>query len=500
MLDNQPLLLYADEDGRVMNHEFLLPAARSGSWLTDVQPDEWIPLPHGATLTWLPGTRAVGMDPDSGEWRRLPDDCYAVGALLPQGFTRLLLPGYTKRKDSVPVRQHGSASADNPPAPRRPSPENEASQGSSQGPSQGSSQGPSRTGSTDTWDTATAVSAAPAESSPAAGGGDAVTLPLFGYTAVGWRDGEFVVAAHRTADPEPWDPTQVSEAQVEQAVAKMLALHPDNRLFRHLAGCALEYGCMTAKNTFLARSEGALPVSSTCNAGCVGCISEQPDDAPFPSPQTRLQFWPTPDELADVMLTQIGANPQAIVSFGQGCEGEPTTRALHIVQAIRRVREQTDAGYININTNAGMTKGIRAIVDAGLDLMRVSTISAIDAHYNAYYKPRGYDLQNVAASLCYARDHGVYTSINYLVFPGVTDREEEVEAMVTFLQNTGVQLVQMRNLNIDPEYYLERILPQRGDLLGMAAVMEIFQEECPGLRIGSYTQVPPMDWPRRSRR
>ena len=47
--------------------------------------------------------------------------------------------------------------------------------------------------------------------------------------------------------------------------------------------------------------------------------------------------------------------------------------------------------------------------------MRVSTISALDDHYNAYYKPRGYTLKNVEKSLRYATDKGVITSINYLV-------------------------------------------------------------------------------------
>ena len=48
-----------------------------------------------------------------------------------------------------------------------------------------------------------------------------------------------------------------------------------------------------------------------------------------------------------------------------------------------------------------------------------------------------------------------YTSINYLVFPGVTDREEEIEAMIEFVRRTGFKLIQLRNLNIDPESYLE---------------------------------------------
>jgi len=155
------------------------------------------------------------------------------------------------------------------------------------------------------------------------------------------------------------------------------------------------------------------------------------------------------------------------------------------------VREKTDLGYININTNAGLTDHIRAIVDAGLDLMRVSTISAIDEHYNAYYMPRGYTLRNVEKSLRYAADQGVYTSINYLVFPGVSDREEEIEAMIGFARRTGLKLIQLRNLNIDPESYLELIPKARGEALGMARMIDIFREELPDVAIGSYTHVPP---------
>ncbi|OFW77945.1 MAG: radical SAM protein [Alicyclobacillus sp. RIFOXYA1_FULL_53_8] len=412
-----PRLLYANSQGEVMNHDHLLPTGRSGPYLTDIESTEWIPLPAGATLTWLPGTRVVGVHPESGEMVQLDESSYAVGALLPQGFTRLLVPGYVKRKN-------------------------------------------------------------------------APTLPLFGYTAVGWQDDKFVVAAHQSDNPELWNPLHATDDAVQAAVEQMLRAHPENRLFEHLSHCALTYGCLTAKNTFLGRLEGALPVSSTCNAGCVGCISEQPEDAPFPSPQTRLTFRPTADEMFDVMLTHVRNNRNGIISFGQGCEGEPVTRWPDMVKAIRKLREVTQDGYVNLNTNAGMTKGVQAIVDAGLDLMRVSTISALDDHYNAYYNPRGYSVRDVAASLRYAADNGVYTSINYLVFPGVTDREEEAVAMAAFLRDTGVKLVQMRNLNIDPEYYLEKIPAQQGELLGMLGVMEYLQQEVPGLVIGSYTHLP----------
>lgn len=410
-------LVYADKNGRIFDDPDILPLGRTGDLLTEIFEEELIPLPEGATLVSLPGTKAVGIDKKSGQTITVPGGVTAVGALLPQGFTRLLLPGYVKREGAEP-------------------------------------------------------------------------LPLFGYTAVVWKDGNFYAAADMTdAGNERWNPLNFQN--IEQAVQKMLNKHPDNRIYQHLSRCSLEYGCLTSQNTFLSRWEGALPVSSTCNAGCVGCISEQPENSLFPSPQVRMNFRPTVEEMVEVMVNHLQTSEDAIISFGQGCEGEPSTRGIDIAEAIRRTRVATKRGYININTNAGLTPMIREIVDAGLDLMRISTISAIPEHYNAYYRPRGYGIEDVASSARYAADKGVYTSINYLVFPGVTDREEEIEAMIDFINSNGIRLIQMRNLNIDPEYYLAHIPKPRGEIYGMKQMMEIFRVECPNTEIGSFTHVPP---------
>lgn len=410
-------LVYADEQGNVFDHNELYGLARSGDMIVEILEDELIPLPEGATLVGLPSTRAIGMDPESGEMSALPDHFTAVGALLPQGYTRLCIPGYVKTDKEY-------------------------------------------------------------------------KLPLFGYSAVVWKEGAFYTAARLSDDPEKWNPLNCDVQELELGVKRLTDKYPENRLYQHLSNCALGYECLTASNTFLNRWEGAVPVSYSCNAGCFGCISDQPDDSGFVAPQTRMNFRPRTDELVQIMLEHLNT-PESIISFGQGCEGEPSTQAKIIIEAIREVRSITDMGYININTNAGLTDHIRGIVDAGLDLMRVSTISALDDHYNAYYKPRAYSLANVEKSLKYATDQGVYTSINYLIFPGVTDREEEVEAMIEFARRTGLRLIQLRNLNIDPESYLELIPPARGEILGMKQAIEIFQAELPDVVIGSYTHVPP---------
>ncbi|SFJ72068.1 Pyruvate-formate lyase-activating enzyme [Paenibacillus sp. UNC496MF] len=411
-------LVYADEQGNLFDHPDWIGLGRSGDMIVELMEDELIPLPEGATMVGLPFTRPIGIHAASGEMRPLPGDYQAVGALLPQGYTRLNIPGYMKTDKEE-------------------------------------------------------------------------KLPLFGYSAVVWKDGGFYVAAQKSDDPERWNPNNCDPDELKVGVNRLLAKYPENRLYQHLSNCALGYECLTASNTFLQRWEGAVPVSFSCNAGCFGCISEQPDDSGFPAPQTRMNFKPTVQELVDVMMEHLSA-PDAIISFGQGCEGEPSTQARIIIDAMREVRSRTSTGYININTNAGLTDHIRGIVDAGLDLMRVSTISALDDHYNAYYKPRGYSLANVEKSLRYATDKGVYTSINYLIFPGVTDREEEIEAMIGFAKRTGLKLIQMRNLNIDPESYLALIPKAQGEIYGMKQMLDIFAEELPDVVIGSYTHVPPV--------
>ncbi len=415
-------IVYADADGRLYDSQTLLAAGRTGraaTWIDDV---EWIPLPEGAALVSLPHSRALGFDPITGALKAMPAVNHAVGALLPQGFTRLYLPAYHKQAGSEPY-------------------------------------------------------------------------PLFGYTAVGFDKGRFYVAATQSDDPTPWNPLQYTADATAAKVANMRQKFPQNRLYEHLSQCALDYECMTARNTFFARQEGAIPVSSTCNARCIGCISEQPDDAGFVSPQTRLTVRPSVDEMVELMVHHLRTTgDDGVISFGQGCEGDPSLRGREIAAAIACTREATQTGAININTNAGLTSQIRSIVDAGLDLMRVSIISAMPDHYHAYYRPRGYTFADVEASARYASDHGVIVSLNYLNFPGVSDTEEEVEAMIRFVHRTGVRLVQLRNLNIDPDVYLDQI-PERisecgGEPLGILAMIDALTSECPGLRIGSYTHPP----------
>jgi len=314
-------------------------------------------------------------------------------------------------------------------------------------------------------------------------------LPFFGYCAVAGMNGRLYVAAIKTDDPHKWHPRAFPKRTLTRLVQEKQAALPQNRVIAQHAHCALDYACPTASNLFFGRWEMAIAVSPGCNARCIGCISKQ-EEEDLISPQDRLTFIPTIEEIVEVAVPHLEQAEEAIVSFGQGCEGEPLLQWRRIEQSIKAMRLRTERGVVNINTNGSNPRWLQRLYDAGLDTIRVSTISGHPETYTAYYRPLGYSFEDVKESLKRARDAGVYSSINLLCFPGMIDREREVEALLTFVQETGLRLIQLRNLNIDPEVLLPRMpaLDSMGKALGMRTLIETLRREVPDVVIGNFTR------------
>jgi pyruvate-formate lyase-activating enzyme len=400
--------LYTNEKGDLLVAENNEAVALRGSELLPA--DGYIPLPKGATFTAMPGRAPLMRDKDG---KIITGKGTAVAVLLPQGFTRLLLPA-TKTV-----------------------------------------------------------------------GGPGV-LPLLGYTAVAMKDGKVYVAAKQTDEHQIWHPDHYNTPDLPERIHKVKRILPENRIIAQLAHCSLTYGCFTAQNVFYRRWEGGLPVSRTCNARCIGCISEQESEC-CPSAQGRINFAPTVKEIAEVGAFHLsGKKKNNIISFGQGCEGEPSLEAEKIVKAIAVIRKNTNQGTINMNTNAGHTDRIKMIVDGGIDTLRVSLFSAISKHYNAYYRPKNYTVDDVENSVRYAVEHGVYVSLNLLAFPGFTDRTEEIKALCALISRTGLQKVQIRNLNIDTDYFYDQCGFEPAKSCGMETLIKEFLDG--GVAVGNYSR------------
>ena len=312
-------------------------------------------------------------------------------------------------------------------------------------------------------------------------------LPLFSYGAVGWYRGKFRSSAVLVDRERRQDLRLMPHEKVIAGIDRKRRQIPDNRLRAHLEKCALTYGCPAGKNYFLGRYEAPLPVSKHCNARCRGCLSLQ-TNSDIPCSQARIDFTPTPEEIAEVALTHIRGVKKGIVSFGQGCEGDPILEGDILRSAIALIRSATDRGTINVNTNASRPGILKALFDAGLDSVRISLNSVREECYQAYFRPQGYTFDDVLTSIRVAHDCNKFVAINYLNIPGFTDTPEEIEALIEFIRRFPIDMIQWRNLNFDPLRYwnIMNRVTHNGKPLGVKRMLRRIKTRFPKLKYGYF--------------
>jgi pyruvate-formate lyase-activating enzyme len=317
---------------------------------------------------------------------------------------------------------------------------------------------------------------------------DAPTLPLFCYTAVGWHNDVFYVTAIRIEQDIRQECSGFDAHKVKEGVGHLINAYPHNRLVQHLASnCALTYECPAARNFFMGRWECPVPSSPACNANCLGCISFQPEEETIVSTQDRLTFKPSAAEIVEFTVPHLEQAPFPIISFGQGCEGEPLLMWETIKEAIIEIRKHTAKGSININTNGSKPDAVSKLMEVGLDSIRVSLNSARKEIYTQYYLPNNYQFEDIVESLKVVTDRGGWASINYFVFPGMTDCEEEYQALRALIKYTNLSMIQWRNFNIDPDWYLGKIgVYETGDPIGVKQMMDLIKEEFPNVKFGYF--------------
>ena len=322
---------------------------------------------------------------------------------------------------------------------------------------------------------------------------DAPTLPLFCYTAAGWHNEKFYVPAVRIEQDVRQESAGYDDKKIKSGTDYLLQSYPHNRLVKHLMeNCCVTYHCPAARNLSLSRWECPIPTSPACNANCIGCISFQPQEETIPSTQDRLTFKPSAEEIVEFTVPHLQTAPYPIVSFGQGCEGEPLLMWETIRASIIEMRKHTQLGSININTNGSKPDAVKALCEAGLDSIRVSTNSARKHIYEAYYRPNNYVFEDIVESLKVVRSYGKWASINYFVFPGMTDSVEEYEALRKLITDTNLSMIQWRNFNIDPDWYLGKIgVSETGECMGVKQLQELIHEEFPKVKFGYFN--PPME-------
>ncbi len=307
------------------------------------------------------------------------------------------------------------------------------------------------------------------------------------YAAVAADDGgALVVSALRLDSDATHDAAAYQRVEVVTRVDRGLRDHPGDRLMRQLARCAREYGCRSAANAFFGRWECALPVAAPANERPPAAVMPRRDGEAEPTESAA--FHPSAEEVARLAIDHVKAGG-TLLSFGRACEGEPLLAVRELEEAMRRIRAETDAGTIHLETNGSVPAALRRLTPAGLESVAVRMVSARASTYDVLHGPQGYRLPDVRAALRICVELRVATSVIVPVLPGLFDRPAELDALIGMLAELpdGTALL-LRALHADPIRALGLVADRSAEPIGVASAVEQIRHELPHLRVGAFVR------------
>ena len=302
------------------------------------------------------------------------------------------------------------------------------------------------------------------------------------YAAVaGDANGDLLIAA-APIDPDATANDLRDDPDLPARISVVLGELPGNRLARQLARCARDYRCRAAANAFAGVADCALPVAAPANERPPDPVSIRGDvDA---APTEAAAFHPTADEIAAVAVRHFAAGG-TLVSFGRACEGEPLLAARLLEAALEMIRARTATGTLHVETNGSSPAALRRLIAAGLDSVAVRLASARAETYERLHGPQGYRFGDVRTSIDAAVRAKVALALVILVMPGLTDRGQELDAIVDLADELppGSQLI-LRDLACDPKRTIE-LLRSEEPAIGIANALDRIRTDAPQLRIGA---------------
>lgn len=264
-------------------------------------------------------------------------------------------------------------------------------------------------------------------------------LELVPYAAVAATErGDLVVAASRIDG-------RIDAARVSDGAAAVRT-RPANALARQLARCARENACRDAGAGL---GGGMLPVPLGAPAAERPRLPVALRSGYAGEPTERAAFRPEPADILALAADHLARGGRGI-SFGRACDGEPLSLLRVVETSVTELRERAPAAAIHLETTGSDPSALRRVLDAGVDSVTVRIGSARPDTYETLHGPVAHRWSDVRTSLQLAAERRIALTVALLVLPGLTDRPDEVDAIVELLGELTGGGIELRDLACDP--------------------------------------------------
>ncbi len=192
-------------------------------------------------------------------------------------------------------------------------------------------------------------------------------------------------------------------------------------------------------------------------------------------------------EMSESALLHISntANPLINIEIAE----DISTR--EITQFIQTIRTKTVQGIIQINAAFADPGSVKEWCEAGLDSICFSLNSTQKKLYELFHHRSPSQFDDIIESLKIARHFHRRIVLSYGVFPGLTDHPDEIEAFKKLVGDLNIEIVQLHNLEIDPEWYVDelRLMTLNRSQLGIKSWFSDLRKTFPSIQIGYQNKI-----------
>lgn len=186
-----------------------------------------------------------------------------------------------------------------------------------------------------------------------------------------------------------------------------------------------------------------------------------------------------PSETISAAILHLKNAPQGLVHF----EIHHREQLPLAAEMIGQIRSQTTNGAVHLAAGVFDPRLMQECCRAGLDGLEAITHSVRKEYYEKF---ADLSFDNLLQSLKAVSRAGRRAILRYRVFPGLTDHPLEFEALKKLLSETGVEWIRPVNLNVDPEWFMDRLmlwtLPRTQ--IGIRKWLKTITKEFPHIRVG----------------
>lgn len=301
-------------------------------------------------------------------------------------------------------------------------------------------------------------------------------LPLRPYAAVGFAHNKFYICARKIDDNSRSGFSRVATKRIKKSGNAIKTLYPKNRIIKHLVDeCALQNNCREAQNFCLGLPEMFLPAhpAPLCPNACAS------------SQQACLAFEPTANELAEAMLHHAQSATDPIISFGAICGEQGLDHTEVMLEAFNLFKQQGGEATTILHVAEGSRSPLESLSKVGLSGI-CSTISGY-AHDAPQLNPT--DETNSFTPYSHfetARELGLRCMVRYKYFPGISDTENELEKLISLLQQYAIGHLILNNLPNDPQRFCQNLGHlDNGPVVGFGNFLKRIKKQCPAIPIVS---------------